>query len=373
MKYFFLFVCSLLFLLKCAEDKPTIDGTNQETFEESLDLMQRELPSDQAPKLREAVRLVYLYQTHQDTDELKASRTRQLLNRRNADDIFSMAESAARRNNIDWDRNSLGLLDFDKITVKKEENQEPTDPLQNAKFVTVSYQEIDQNKDGVYDGLMLFPQILDKEKQVIEFQNADLNADFSLYSDQSKVFQKNQAISHSNLGKKSLGRGVILPYAAFDAEAIKNDQMELTLRIIGPHSYLTVEEPQIQTHFLKFVKENRVDQEALEAEKNQAKKVVTDFISFVGSGQLQEAHDLSVNPEWRDFTTFSSEDLGFGSVVHSEIKNSKVEAYDPQKEKAKILVQYEFTLKDDIILELEKEFILQKIAGEWKIVSSKKV
>ncbi len=365
----------LLYFVHCSPDSTTLNGVNEKEFEASIIAMEHELPSDQAPKLREAIELVYRFDTHQDTDALRASRTRHILNMKNADEVFTIAERVAQKNSIDWDRNSLGLLDFTKIKVseKAEIDTAATKSLKNAQYLEVSVKPMDQNRDGINDALMVFPQLQDADRKELLFENADLNGTFKVFSNQSMVFSKNIQIAHSNMGNPRLSRGVVLPYSAFDAERISGDPMDVSIQIVSPYRVFASEKNNIPTDFQKYVDQIRVDQEAIDKEREIISTTVYQFLEYVGNGELQKAHELSVNPEWRNFENFSSKEIGFGAVENVQIESIKTKNYDPQKEKAQVLAKYTFTMEGGLPLPLTKVFSVQKVAGSWKIVDSKKV
>ncbi len=375
MKYNLLTFCLVFLLIGCGKEESTINGINDELFEESIEAIQRELPSDQQPKLREAISLIYNYGTHQDTKELKQSRTRQMLNMKSANEVFTIAESIAKRKNIDWSRSSLGPLDLGKIkneeTTSDENSKDET--LKNAKSLKVHLKKVDQNRDGTIDGMMVFPELLDDNQNTISYQNAENNVQINVFSNNEKVFNRNAQLSNSAMGNPAMQRGIVLPYSAFDAERIKGDNFDVSVTVNTPFQYFTADESGIPSGFQKFMAESRVNKEEIEAEKSQAKALVEKFLTEVGQGNLTQAHSLSVNPDWRDYNTFSSDELGFGAVKNANINSVNVSSFDPQKEKAVVVAQYVFTMKGDQELPLKKQFVVQKISGEWKIVGSQKV
>ncbi len=376
MKKIVLMAWSIVLLMACEKEASVMNGINKESFEESVEIMKRELPSDQMPKLEEAIQIIFTYNTHQDTDSLRWSRTRHLLNQKNADEIFTMAERTAKEKGINWNRTSLGLLDLSKLPSVNANTPEDNPNLQilkNVKSAKITSKVIDQNHDKVYDALMVFVTLLDEEGHAVEFQEAENTGDLTVYSDHQKVLSKNFKMTHSQLGNPSLGRGLILPFHALNAEHMKGDEIDVSVKVITPHAYFSANENALEIPYTKYVEHTRVDQEAIAKDKAAAEATVTQFLDAIGQGNLKAAHDLSVNSEWKDFKQFSSKDLGYGDVSGVTLTNIKTTQFDPEKEKAQVQAEYTFLMKKEQEVPLKKLFYLQKIADQWKIVSTKKL
>ncbi len=367
-----LWVYSIVFMvaISCKKEAAVVNGINQESFQQSIEEMKRQLPSDQVPKLDEAVKIIYIYDSQQDIDSLKWSRTRQLLNMKTADQIFSMAERTAKEEGIDWDRNSLGMLDFSKLKKAKTLSQEgENEDWQKAVSIKVSTKVIDQNRDGVRDALMIFIDLLNSEGKPISYSNANMNATLTVFYDKKKVYVKNQKVSNSDVGKPALLRGIILPFHAFDSEIIKGDEVDLDVQLFSDANTFSEEISPIEIPYKEYIEKTRVNKEELEKEKMAATQVVEEFLTSISEGDFRKAYKLSVNPEWRDYEVFSSKDLGFGMIDKIQIESVQLQDFNFEKEKASVIAKYTITIKDGDSLEQQKKYEVQKVGNDWKIVS----
>ena len=119
MKKIILLLSIGLSLQQCKKDLPIIDSKTEITFNSSFDEIAKKLPSLQQEKLKEALYIIYEYNTKAKTTEARWAIVRQLLDGKNSDEIFTLAETLAKENGFSWNRNQALILEVFRLWNKK--------------------------------------------------------------------------------------------------------------------------------------------------------------------------------------------------------------------------------------------------------------
>lgn len=99
------------------------------------------------------------------------------------------------------------------------------------------------------------------------------------------------------------------------------------------------------------------------------KTTVTRFLNNLASQNLRGAYEVSENPNWGSYDTFSNPTSGFGGVKGVNVKNISTNSTGANS--ASVNATYDVINKDGKTTALQVTFGLKNVNGEWKISSYK--
>ncbi len=358
---------ALFLLVACKKDR--VDATNQKTFQESINDMASELPTFQQEKFNEALYILKTFGVESETDIAKMKSLSVLLNGKNVNEIFQMADKIAKENNIDWSSTappSLGAINIFANSTAKE--YDPNDV--NASAIKVDIEEIGNTSLGA-NGVTIIPKLLDGQGNLLDFSNASLEVILEVYSGGARISTAKNLMRDNNF------KGFNLQYSSFSEDKVLDGKIDIAVIVKTTKKKLkkSVFGLEVNQNVLKSASKIERDsllvdnEEVLEESKKitSPKTVVSKFLSNIGSQNLKGAFSASENPDWGNYDKFSNSVSGFGGVKSLTIKNITAPS-NTEETIVSVSATYDVTNEEGEVTQIKANFKLKNKNGDWKII-----
>jgi len=362
-----LLILSCLVVFSCSKEYKTIDSTSKDTFEESVNSISSKLTILQQDKIQEAIKLIYKYKTKGTDEKQRWEDVYKLLNGKNAEQVFDLAEEIAKANKIAWSSTSMNTVNESVFIV---DNTAPT-PQADEKFkqidaatkIVLRYAPISSNS-AANSGFYLFPQLTDDADIAVPFQNLPLTASISFSSGGTTIYMVKRTFSSSDAGNVSLKKGLSIPYNLFDKGKLTSPKVDVDMKISVGDKQLYGKLNDVPIDLSKTKDTSAEQQSTAQAGLDNVKA----FIQEVGNRNYSKAYRLTKNPKWDSEEKFASTTTGFGTIKATNLLSSKV--INSSSDKMTIEVNYQIKDKNEKVKTLKQNFILKKINDKWLITDT---
>jgi len=351
-------ITSILFaIFSCKGDQLRVDGTDQIVFSQTVDEVAKSLPLLQQEKFKEALDIIYHYRTNPtNTEEERWSAVRNLVDDKNADEIFEMAESIAAQNNFLWNRNQVPLVNG--IPLPTATNEKPVEEEQSS----TNIQRFDFRITNEEDGFRIDPFFFDAEGKEVH-PNEVINATIEVFNSGAIVYNKRIPIDPNSIDALYRNNGIFIKFSNLDKSKIKTDAVDVLVRIPHPDRYLTQRKVvELPTSFIGNVGPIN-DSISKELSKDAAMIVALSnrFIQNISKKNYSAAYALTRSNDWSTYQKFSSDNF-VTSLADSRVQETKILDGDEKV----ILAESNITLPDNS----SKKFIikLENLNNKWFIV-----
>ncbi|WP_068596664.1 hypothetical protein ACF3NR_06340 [Vaginella massiliensis] len=298
MKRLIIAIIIAITFVQCKKDQPTIDSQTEITFNTSFDEISKTLPSLQQEKFKEALFLLFEYDTKQATVEARWAQVRRLLDGKNAEEIFTMAEQVAQENGISWNRNQApypgGIPKMEK-----------TEALATQEHVGLAL-----DLSNVPNGVKIYPSLIDANGQTINNMD-ELVATVDVLSDNVLIHTQKFSIPPQSFDLMSAFDGFVLSYDKLDQHKITSNMLDILVRIPHPNRYLTLRKRiRISDQYVKETKAEANDSIAVQENVVVAKTnpIATKFVQNIVNGNLSGAYALSKIDKYDSYNDFANAD-----------------------------------------------------------------
>lgn len=380
-------IFSMYFFIGCKKD--SVDSTNLQTFQSSINDMASNLNTLQQIKFNEALYILKTFGVEAEGDRNEMNALRELLSGKKVPQIFSMADQVASQNGVEWTSNgppSLGDMNiFDSVTAKE---HDPNDV--EAKSLDIQTKYLDN--DGVLGAksVQVIPRLVDDSGSPINFEGATLETTMEVFSNGVRLTSSKNLMLDNNF------KGFTLRFPNLPAEKILNNKVDITVSVkttdkiikmtkvgvpVNPSALrqtpVKIETPNyndsISTDPDIDFNQDPIDTPSTNNNANPAsgspKVTVQRFLNHLSNQNLKAAYETSSNPTWGSYENFSNPNSGFGAVKKISVKNISQNSLN--NDNASINATYDVTDKNGKTTALQVTFGLKNVNGEWKISSYK--
>ncbi|MDR1876439.1 MAG: hypothetical protein LBQ84_02305 [Flavobacteriaceae bacterium] len=369
MKKAFLILLSFFFILfSCKKEYTVIDGTSEETFKESMESISSKLTILQQDKIQEAVKLIYKFKTERTEEDKRWEQLYKLLNGKNAEQIFDVAEEIAKENKIAWSSTSMNSLDpsvFNEDIKPLTEEEQKLKQIETATRIKLRFSPVSTDAE-LNDGFYLYPELVDDSDKTVFYTDLPLEFSISFVNNGTVVYVTKRKVASSETGDPSLNKGIKIPYAMFDKEKMATTSVDVEVKTNAGDKYLYGRLPNVPIDMSK----TREAVSSIEDEINTqvALDNVKSFIQNIGSKNYSRAYSLTKNPKWDTEERFSSASNGFGTIDATNLLTT--ERINTSKDKIIIFALYQIKDKDGKVKTLKQNFILKKDKDNWLITDT---
>lgn len=339
-----LIIASLaLMIVSCKNDKIEIDSTSAQTFSETVDEISKSLPLLQQDKFKEALQIVFEYKTNRDvSDESRWATVRELLNGKSVDEVFDLAEKIALENKFTWNRNQVPLVNgIPKLADQQVEENTPTDPNSDIQRFDFSINQDEKN-------ISLTPFFYNAQGQETQL-NEPVTATIDVFNSGNIVYSFRSTINPSSSSDLYRNNLITINYSSLDASKLKNETLDIAVRIQNPERYLTSRKSiTIPLDLLGLDQASdsiaiaNANTKAVNKDAEMAKSLSNRFISNISKKNYSGAFALTRNNDWTTFQKFSS-NTTLKSLEQATIKSTSILDADEKI----TLVGVEVNLKDN--------------------------
>lgn len=359
----FIFLCS-----SCEKEYKVIDGTSKETFTKSVKSISSKLTILQQDKIQEAVKLIYKFKTEGSDENKRWEQLYTLLNGKNAEQIFDIAEDIAKKNKIPWSSTSMNSVDpsvFDNDLKPLTEAEQKLKQIEKATRINIRYSPISKD-ETINDGFYLYPELIDDSGSEIFYADLPLTLSISFINNGTIVYVIQREINSSTVGDPSLNKGIKIPFFMFDNKKLATSSLDVEIKINAEDKYLYGKLSGIPIDLSKTRDASTPIED--EINKQVALDNVKKFIQLIGDKQYSEAYNLAQNPKWTSLDQFSSTTNGFGTIAATNLINAQLE--EKNDDKQTVNVQYQIKDINGKIKTLTQNFILKKVKDNWLITNT---
>jgi hypothetical protein len=369
MRNIFLIGLTFIFLCySCEKEYKVIDGTSKETFTKSVKSVSSKLTILQQDKIQDAVKLIFKFKTEGSDEDKRWEQLYSLLNGKNAEQIFDMAEQIAKQNKIPWSSTSMNSVDpsvFDDNLKPLTEVEQKLQQIEKATRINLRYSPI--NKDeNLNEGFYLYPELIDDSGSAVSYTDLPLNLSISFINNGNMVYVIQREVNSSEVGNPSLMKGIKIPYSMFDNKKLSNSFLDVEIKINAEDKYLHGKLTNIPIDLSKTRDASTPIED--EINKQVALDNVKKFIQFIGNKKYSEAYSLTKNNKWGSLDQFSSTTNGFGTIDAVNLINAQVG--EKNDDKQIVNVQYQIKDVNGKIKTLTQNFILRKVKDNWLIINT---
>lgn len=358
-------IALLLLLTSCNKD--TIDGNSLYAFQTSVNDISSNLNTLQQIKFREALYIIKKYGTTANTPYMqKMDETAKLIDGKNAAQILKFADSIALANHVEWSSTgtpSLGEMNiFDPVKAKE---RDPNDITAAALQLSVVPTRTDSAIGPTQ--LKIIPRLVDEKGNNISFHNATLETVLTITSGGHSLLTARNFMTNNQF------KGFYVDIPKLSASKIENNHIDVNVHVKTTSKTFKAAQENIKINAAALLaKENEKQEVATDSIANPSGKpsaVVNNFLQKINSHQLQQAYDMSNNPAWGNFSSFSNTSSGFGAVKSITVKSIKTQSQNTQQ--AQVNAIYEVKDKSNTPIALNTTFTLTNEGSSWKITHYK--
>lgn len=379
-RLYFLLLLLLLGLTSCKKD--SVDATNTKTFQSSINDMASRLNTLQQVKFSEALYILKTFGVEGKSDVEKLSALGKLLNGKKVPEILAMADQTAQKHGIAW--TSTGPPSLGEMNIFGADEATEFDP-NDIKAKSLSLTTFETSKDSVLGpkAIQVIPRLVDAAGKPIEFSGAALETVLEVFSNGNRI------LTSKNLMQDNDFRGFTLRMEALPSQKISDNKIDVSVTVkttnkdykmskIGlavnpkalrmPQVAKPVETvPAVADDLSGGITQPSSTDAVSPAPAGDPKTTVTRFLNNLGAQNLRGAYEVSENPNWGSYETFSNPTSGFGGVKNVNVKNISTKSAGANS--ASVGATYDVTSKDGKTTALQVTFGLKNVNGEWKISS----
>ncbi|MDM1073388.1 hypothetical protein HX001_12935 [Empedobacter brevis] len=363
MKRLLIIASFALMIISCKNDNIEIDSTSQQTFSETVDKISKALPVLQQDKFKEALQIIFEYNTSQTMDnESRWATVRTLLDGKTVDEVFDIAEKVALQNKFTWNRNQVPLVNGIPKPGTTEVVETPVEPTSNVQRFDFSLKQDDS-------GISISPFFYNAQGTEIQLEQA-VTATIEIFNSGNIVYTFRSTIDPNSLDDLYRKNAIHIKYASLDASKIKNDRLDILVRIPNSERYLTnrkaIKVPLDLVGATPVVDSAAVDNVPIQVSKEagMVKSLSNRFMTNLSKKNYSGAFALTRSGEWSTFQKFSSDDA-IKNLEQATINDAKV--LDADEKVA--LVEVHANLKDQSTKTYQ--VTLEKINNKWFVVNFK--
>ena len=362
MKRLFIIISFALMIISCKNDNIEIDSSSAQTFSETVDKISKALPVMQQDKFKEALQIIFEYNTSPTMDnEARWGIVRTLLDGKTVDEVFDIAEKVALQNKFTWNRNQVPLVNGIPKPEAVEVIETPTEPTSNVQRFDFSVKQDDT-------GISISPFFYNAQGEEIQLDQA-VTATVEVFNSGNIVYTFRSTIDPNSLDDLYRKNAITIKYASLDASKIKNDRLDILVRIPNSERYLTNRKAvKVPINLIGAVVVDSVSLEDVpidvSKEAGMVKSLSNRFMTNLSKKNYSGAFALTRNGEWNTYQKFSS-DEGIKNLEQATIKDAKV--LDADEKVA--LVEVQANLKDQS--SKTYQVTLEKINNKWFVVNFK--
>lgn len=379
-RLYFLLLLLFLGLTSCKKD--SVDATNTKTFQSSINDMASRLNTLQQVKFSEALYILKTFGVEGKSDVEKLSALGKLLNGKKVPEILAMADQTAQKHGIAW--TSTGPPSLGEMNIFGADEATEFDP-NDIKAKSLSLTTFETLKDSVLGSkaIQVIPRLVDAAGKPIEFSGAALETVLEVFSNGNRI------LTSKNLMQDNDFRGFTLRMEALPSQKISDNKIDVSVTVkttnkdykmskiglaVNPKALLMpqvakpVETVPAVTDDLSGGTTQPSSTDAVSpAPAGDPKTTVTRFLNNLGAQNLRGAYEVSENPNWGSYETFSNPTSGFGGVKNVNVKSISTKSTGANS--ASVSATYDVTSKDGKTTALQVTFGLKNVNGEWKISS----
>jgi hypothetical protein len=350
-----------------------VDASSTQAFQSSINDMASSLTTLQQIKFNEALYILKKFAVPGEDDITELKQLAQLLNGKNTQEILSLADETARKNNMDWTSTgppSLGEMNiFGNVSAKEVDKNDIEATSLNINIVPVGNDSI-----GI-KAIQVVPRLVDNEDKNIEFTDAGLEALMEVSSGGTKLLTAKNIVSDNNF------KGFRLNFSSLPESKIFDNKIDVKVSIkttkktfqltktgiaINPNALQKPKPVQVDS---TMVNNPTIPTEPTTPTPTVAdpKTTVSKFLSNLNTQNLKAAYENSQNPNWGSYESFSNPTSGFGAVKSLSVKNISTTNTTPTT--STVVATYDVVDKSGKSTSLKVNFGLKNTNGEWKISS----
>lgn len=379
-RLYFLLLLLFLGLTSCKKD--SVDATNTKTFQSSINDMASRLNTLQQVKFSEALYILKTFGVEGKSDVEKLSALGKLLNGKKVPEILAMADQAAQKHGIAW--TSTGPPSLGEMNIFGADEATEFDP-NDIKAKSLSLTTFETLKDSVLGpkAIQVIPRLVDAAGKPIEFSGAALETVLEVFSNGNRI------LTSKNLMQDNDFRGFTLRMEALPSQKISDNKIDVSVTVkttnkdykmskiglaVNPKALLMPQVakpvetvPAVADDLSGGITQPSSTDAVSPAPAGDPKTTVTRFLNNLGAQNLRGAYEVSENPSWGSYETFSNPTSGFGGVKNVNVKSISTKTTGANS--ASVGATYDVTSKDGKTTALQVTFGLKNVNGEWKISS----
>ena len=379
-RLYFLLLLLFLGLTSCKKD--SVDATNTKTFQSSINDMASRLNTLQQVKFSEALYILKTFGVEGKSDVEKLSALGKLLNGKKVPEILAMADQTAQKHGIAW--TSTGPPSLGEMNIFGADEATEFDP-NDIKAKSLSLTTFETLKDSVLGpkAIQVIPRLVDAAGKPIEFSGAALETVLEVFSNGNRI------LTSKNLMQDNDFRGFTLRMEALPSQKISDNKIDVSVTVkttnkdykmskiglaVNPKALLMPQVakpvetvPAVADDLSSGITQPSSTDAVSPAPAGDPKTTVTRFLNNLGAQNLRGAYEVSENPSWGSYETFSNPTSGFGGVKNVNVKSISTKSTGANS--ASVSATYDVTSKDGKTTALQVTFGLKNVNGEWKISS----
>lgn len=379
-RLYFLLLLLFLGLTSCKKD--SVDATNTKTFQSSINDMASRLNTLQQVKFSEALYILKTFGVEGKSDVEKLSALGKLLNGKKVPEILAMADQTAQKHGIAW--TSTGPPSLGEMNIFGADEATEFDP-NDIKAKSLSLTTFETLKDSVLGpkAIQVIPRLVDAAGKPIEFSGAALETVLEVFSNGNRI------LTSKNLMQDNDFRGFTLRMEALPSQKISDNKIDVSVTVkttnkdykmskiglaVNPKALLMPQVakpaetvPAVANDLSGGITNPSSTDAVSPAPAGDPKTTVTRFLNNLGAQNLRGAYEVSENPSWGSYETFSNPTSGFGGVKNVNVKSISTKSTGANS--ASVGATYDVTSKDGKTTALQVTFGLKNVNGEWKISS----
>ncbi|AZI21631.1 hypothetical protein EIH07_00535 [Chryseobacterium taklimakanense] len=379
-RLYFLLLLLFIGLTSCKKD--SVDATNTKTFQSSINDMASRLNTLQQVKFSEALYILKTFGVEGKSDVEKLSALGKLLNGKKVPEILAMADQTAQKHGIAW--TSTGPPSLGEMNIFGADEATEFDP-NDIKAKSLSLTTFETLKDSVLGpkAIQVIPRLVDAAGKPIEFSGAALETVLEVFSNGNRI------LTSKNLMQDNDFRGFTLRMEALPSQKISDNKIDVSVTVkttnkdykmskiglaVNPKALLMPQVakpvetvPAVADDLSSGITQPSSTDAVSPAPAGDPKNTVTRFLNNLGAQNLRGAYEVSENPSWGSYETFSNPTSGFGGVKNVNVKSISTKSTGANS--ASVSATYDVTSKDGKTTALQVTFGLKNVNGEWKISS----
>lgn len=368
----------LLILMMAGCKKDSVDSTNLKTFQNSINDMTSSLSTLEQVKFNEALYILKTFGVEADGDTYELTALSKLIANKKVPEILALADQVALKHGIAW--TSTGPPSLGDLDVFGTDNATESDPNDiSADGLEIIARTIMVDSILGPKGLQIIPRLVDRNDKPISFEGATLETTLLVSNNGRNL------ISTKNLMQNNNFPGFTVRFPNLNASQLTTNDLDVTVTVktskktykmskIGiPVNPKALRQPQAAVQEPKPADSNQVSESETENSQTDVvqnpagdpKVTVQRFLNNLSSQNLRGAYEVSDNPGWGSYESFSNPNSGFGSVQNLNVNN--ISTASATASSATVNAAYDVTDKNGKITALKVTFGLKNVNGEWKI------
>ncbi len=363
MKRLFIIASLALMIISCKNDNTEIDSSSAQTFSETVDKISKALPVMQQDKFKEALQIIFEYKSSPTMDsEGRWSAVRTLLDGKTVEEVFDIAEKTALENKFTWNRNQVPLVNGIPKSGATNTEETPTEPTSNVQRFDFSLKQDDQ-------GISIAPFFYNAQGDEVQLQEA-VTATIEVFNSGSIVYSFRSTIDPNLMDDLYRKNSINIKYASLDASKIKNDRLDILVRVPNSERYLT-NRKSVKVPVELIGGAVAVDSAVVETspahvskEAGMVKSLSNRFMNNLSKKNYSGAFALTRSGEWSTYQKFSGDD-----AIKALDKATIIDAKVLDADEKVALVEVNAKLADSSAKTYQ--VTLEKINNKWFVVNFK--